>query len=152
VEVGNLQVNCRGSGFVQQRKAKMSDVGVPQHLRMLIKMMKIELVVIVSILFLFFNGRIDAAGNQNSSKEIEIKAFPGIYGSNCFVVSLNKCGIIIDAGSIDSLIAGYLLTNDIKINYIFCTHSNIDHVLLVMDIKKVTGARIALHSADVNHF
>ncbi len=86
------------------------------------------------------------------TEEVQIKAFPGIYGSNCYLVSQNKIGFIVDAGPNDSSIVQYLLDNDIKIINIFCTHSHIDHVLFAMDLKELTGAKIALHSDDVNHY
>lgn len=108
--------------------------------------------IILNILFAFHLVNCQTSGNLNKTNEVQIKTFPGILGSNCYVISQNKTGFIIDAGLTDSSAARYLKHNGIQIKYVFFTHSHIDHVLYAMEIKKATGAKILLHSADVNHY
>lgn len=107
---------------------------------------------IIIILFAFQIAICQSTINSKNTNVVQIKAFPGILGSNCYVVSKNNIGFIVDAGIADSSIGQYLLHNDLKIKYIFCTHSHIDHVLYAMDIKEATGAKIVLHSEDENHY
>ncbi len=87
------------------------------------------------------------------NSNIMIKTFPtGIYGSNCYVISQNNIGFIVDAGSNDTAIMQYVEANNITVKYIFCTHSHIDHVLFAMDLKACTGAKIVIHTEDKNHY
>jgi len=87
------------------------------------------------------------------NNQIVIKTFPnGLYGSNCYVVHCQNVGFIVDAGSNDPSIFKYITENKIDIKNIFCTHSHIDHVLYVMNLKEFTDAKICLGAEDVNHF
>lgn len=88
-----------------------------------------------------------------TDNQVTIKTFPiGIYGSNSYVVSYNKVGFIVDAGSNDPSILQYIIENNIDIKYIFCTHSHIDHTLYAMDLKALTEAKIFLGAEDLDHY
>lgn len=86
-----------------------------------------------------------------ATDEIRIQSFTGVYNSNCYVVSQNGEGFIVDPGSYDASILPYIGENGIKIHYIFCTHSHIDHVLFASEAKSFTGAMTVLHADDENH-
>ena len=88
----------------------------------------------------------------NSSDNIIVKAFStGMENSNCYVVSQDGIGFIVDAGSNDPYITNYLIENKIEIKYIICTHSHICHILFAQDLKDLTGAKLLLHSEDIEH-
>ncbi|HOT13947.1 MAG TPA: MBL fold metallo-hydrolase [Bacteroidales bacterium] len=85
--------------------------------------------------------------------EVYIKCFPtGIYNSNCYVVSKDGLGFMVDAGAPDTTVLQYIRENNIKIKYIFCTHSHIDHVLFAPEAKQYTGGKIVLHANDEDHY
>lgn len=90
---------------------------------------------------------------SESNADIVIKSFPaGLYNSNCHIVSAGNTGFIVDAGSNDTAITNYITKSNLKIKFIFCTHSHIDHVLFAPDLKKLTNAEIVLHIEDKNHY
>lgn len=84
---------------------------------------------------------------------LHIKTFPtGFLASNCHII-YNECeGIIVDAGSDNPELYEFIRNNNLKIKYIFCTHSHIDHVLFSRELKLFTGATLALHRCDENHY
>lgn len=86
-------------------------------------------------------------------EHISIKTFStGLLGSNCYVVSNNNEGFIIDAGSNDEEIFDYIEKNEIKIHYIFITHAHADHLFFGPLIKKRTGGTLIMHSDELAHF
>ncbi len=76
------------------------------------------------------------------------RAIVGPFASNCYVVGseATKDGMIIDPGADAREILSNVNQLDIKI--IVLTHAHVDHIGAVNEVKKATGAQIAVHSAD----
>jgi len=72
------------------------------------------------------------------------------FGTNTYIVgclSTRKGAIIDPAGNLKS-VAALVDKWDLKIEYILNTHAHIDHILLNGKLKKLYGARIAVHEQD----
>jgi glyoxylase-like metal-dependent hydrolase (beta-lactamase superfamily II) len=77
----------------------------------------------------------------------------GVRGANCYLVTYGPELILIDAGIRGSSrkIADYvkgLGKNPADIKYIVLTHSDIDHVGGAAEVKKLTGAKLVIHTLD----
>jgi hydroxyacylglutathione hydrolase len=78
-----------------------------------------------------------------------IKRIPtGMFGSNCYIVGLNGEGVIIDPGTSSKEVREIVGSLGITIKYIIITHSHIDHICSVDEVKLFTGAKVAVHEAD----
>jgi hydroxyacylglutathione hydrolase len=76
----------------------------------------------------------------------------GMYEANCYLLGDNDKGVLIDAGvNIDELME-YVDKNGLTIEYIVLTHAHIDHMTEVDIIRERTGARAAVHEADLQGF
>ena len=77
----------------------------------------------------------------------------GISGANCYLVITGTKLLVIDTGmpgngsKIIEYIKG-LGKNPSDINYIILTHADIDHIGSAAEIKKMTGAKLAIHTSD----
>ncbi len=72
----------------------------------------------------------------------------GPYASNCYVVKSGDEGIIIDPSSNPQRI---VYEQGIKtVKYIIVTHAHIDHIFALDEVKKSTGAKIAVGENDFN--
>ena len=84
------------------------------------------------------------------TKTIKLKSLVvGPFGSNCYIMGSEAGeGIIIDPGfdAKDILKAVKQLELDIKM--IVATHSHVDHVGAVKEVKEATGAQFAIHRDD----
>jgi hydroxyacylglutathione hydrolase len=71
----------------------------------------------------------------------------GSYAANCYIVGdeETKEGMIIDPGAEPSLILRNVKTMALDIKIIVLTHSHIDHIGALAEIKKATGAEIIIH-------
>ena len=77
----------------------------------------------------------------------------GIRGANCYLVITESKMLLIDTGMPDN---GKKIINYIKglgknptdINWVILTHADIDHIGSAAEIKKMTGAKLAIHAND----
>ncbi|HEX3028790.1 MAG TPA: MBL fold metallo-hydrolase [Clostridia bacterium] len=77
------------------------------------------------------------------------KCFPvGMFESNSYILGSQGEGIVIDAGIKSSYITEFAEKNYLKIKYIILTHSHIDHICHIDEIKNATGALVAVHEED----
>jgi glyoxylase-like metal-dependent hydrolase (beta-lactamase superfamily II) len=74
----------------------------------------------------------------------------GDFGSNCYLVGDEdtKEGMIIDPGDDGSFIMKQVKVLGLNIKVIVLTHSHIDHVGGLSEVKKATGAVIAIHESE----
>lgn len=78
-----------------------------------------------------------------------IKRIPtGMFGSNCYIIGQDGMGAIIDPGTSSAEIREIVENLGITIKYILITHSHIDHICSVDEVKLQTGALVAVHEAD----
>lgn len=75
----------------------------------------------------------------------------GAYGTNCYIVGSNAAleGMIIDPGDEASQILKSVKEAKLNIKLIAITHGHGDHIGALDEVKKATGARIAIHENDV---
>lgn len=82
-----------------------------------------------------------------------IHQIDGVRGANCYLVTSGPEMFLIDTGMPRN---GNLIINYIKrigknpsdLKFIILTHSDIDHVGSVAELKKITSAKIAIHEND----
>ncbi len=76
----------------------------------------------------------------------------GAYGANCYIVGdeETKTGMIIDPGAEGALILKNVKTLALDIKKIVLTHSHIDHIGALAEVKKATGADIYIHELEAN--
>ena len=74
----------------------------------------------------------------------------GDFGANCYLVGDEdtKEGMIIDTGADGGSIMKQVKVLGLNIKIIVLTHSHIDHVGGLADVKKATGAVIAIHENE----
>lgn len=74
----------------------------------------------------------------------------GMYGTNCYIVGSNKTkeGMIIDPGDEAGTILQTATKGGLNIKLIAITHGHMDHTGAVEDVRKATGASVAIHKAD----
>ncbi len=74
----------------------------------------------------------------------------GLFASNCYIVGSesNKEGVIIDPGDDAKEILKNVKDLGLDIKLIVLTHGHIDHTGAVKEVKKATGAEVAIHTDD----
>ncbi|MDD5288507.1 MAG: MBL fold metallo-hydrolase [Dehalococcoidales bacterium] len=74
----------------------------------------------------------------------------GSFGSNCYIIGdeATKEGIIIDPGAEGDFILKQVKALGLKIKLIVLTHSHMDHIGALSEVKQATGADIAIHEAE----
>lgn len=74
----------------------------------------------------------------------------GPFGSNCFIVGdeKTKTGMVIDSGAEPQRIVSTLQRLGLTAELIVITHSHIDHIGAVKQVKDTTGAKLAIHEAE----
>ncbi|MBF0279226.1 MAG: MBL fold metallo-hydrolase [SAR324 cluster bacterium] len=80
-----------------------------------------------------------------------VKSFPvGPISCNCTILGdpVSKRAIVVDPGGDAGLILETLKKNDFSVIQIIHTHAHLDHFLASGEMKKVTGAPLAVHQAD----
>ena len=79
-------------------------------------------------------------------QKLELQSF----GSNCYIIGdeTTKEGMIIDPGADGSFIMKHVKALGLKIKLIVLTHSHIDHVGALADVKEATSAEIAIHEDE----
>ncbi len=75
----------------------------------------------------------------------------GPLESNCFVIGDEKSmkAIVVDPGDEPDRIMDVIKSEGLFVDYIYCTHAHFDHVGAVPEIKKETGARVAVHRDEI---
>ena len=76
----------------------------------------------------------------------------GPYGTNCYIVGAEAGGdgMVIDPGDEPKRIIQAIKDSKLNIKIIVITHGHGDHIGALEEIKKVTGAKTAIHEADAN--
>jgi hydroxyacylglutathione hydrolase len=74
----------------------------------------------------------------------------GSFGTNCYIIGdeVTKEGMIIDPGDEGSGILKQVKALGLTIKLIVLTHSHIDHIGGLAEVKKATGAEIAIHESE----
>ena len=81
-------------------------------------------------------------------KKLEV----GMFASNCFIVGdeETKEGLIIDPGADAGAILKTVKTLGLKIKFIVLTHSHMDHIGALTEVRQATEAPIAIHQAEAD--
>jgi glyoxylase-like metal-dependent hydrolase (beta-lactamase superfamily II) len=76
----------------------------------------------------------------------------GDYQSNCYIYAseTGKKGVVIDPGDEADTIIGRIEKLGLAIPYIILTHGHPDHTAALKQVREATGAKIAVHAADVS--
>jgi hydroxyacylglutathione hydrolase len=74
----------------------------------------------------------------------------GMYGTNCYIVGskTTKEGMIIDPGAEAGTILQTVNKGGLNIKLIAITHGHMDHTGALEEVRKATGAPVAIHQAD----
>ncbi|MFC1897788.1 MBL fold metallo-hydrolase [Chloroflexota bacterium] len=74
----------------------------------------------------------------------------GPFSSNCYIVGseAGKEGMIIDPGDEADIILENVKELGLEIKSIVLTHAHIDHIGALKEVKKATGAEVAIHADD----
>ena len=75
---------------------------------------------------------------------INMRCFPcGMLGTNCYVIyNENKNAIIIDLEEESDALTDFVLENKLDVKMILLTHPHFDHMRGIMEMKKITGAKV----------
>jgi hydroxyacylglutathione hydrolase len=70
--------------------------------------------------------------------------------SNCYILheEESRRAVIVDPGGDADEIIGVVRDKDLKVEVILCTHGHIDHMGANAEVRRATGAPIAIHAAD----
>ncbi len=76
----------------------------------------------------------------------------GMFASNCYIVGdeSNNAGMIIDPGAEANTILQKVKDLKLEIKRIVLTHSHMDHVGALKEVKEATDAEIAIHTDDAD--
>ena len=74
----------------------------------------------------------------------------GPFASNCYIVGseATKEGMIIDPGAEPEAILDAVRRLGLTIKRIVATHSHLDHIMALREVKEATGAPFAMHEAE----
>lgn len=77
----------------------------------------------------------------------------GMFGTNCYIVGAktSKEGMIIDPGAEANTILKTVEKGGLNIKLIAITHGHMDHTGALEDVRKATGASVAIHRADADN-
>ena len=89
------------------------------------------------------------AGRSTTMKVKSIIVGP--IKSNCYIVYDEKSSdaIVIDPGDEAGKIMREIDEDHLKVHYIVCTHGHFDHIGAVAEVKKETGAKVAINKKDI---
>lgn len=78
-----------------------------------------------------------------------VKRLPtGMLSSNCYIIGDNGEAVIIDPGVESSEILDNVKGLGLEVKYILLTHSHIDHICYMSEVRESTGAKIVIHEKD----
>lgn len=74
----------------------------------------------------------------------------GLMETNCYIIADEETneGAVIDPGADGSLILDKIKTLGLKLQYILLTHTHYDHIGAVAELKRATGAKLAVSEED----
>jgi hydroxyacylglutathione hydrolase len=74
----------------------------------------------------------------------------GDFGTNCYIIACPQTGeaAVIDPGSPDPWVEATLKQHGLRPAQIILTHGHLDHIGGVADVKRATGAAVAVHGDD----
>ena len=77
----------------------------------------------------------------------------GPFASNCYIVGSEKTkeGMIIDPGAEAEFILDHVRQAGLDIKLIVVTHTHMDHVGALRQVKEATGAEFAMHEAEASN-
>lgn len=79
---------------------------------------------------------------------MQIKSFLcGIMHSNCYCLESDGEAVVIDPGYMSEPLLEYL-NSEVAVKYIILTHNHFDHIGAVEEVKRITGAPIAISKED----
>jgi hydroxyacylglutathione hydrolase len=83
---------------------------------------------------------------------ILLKLPVGPMECNCYIVADRETlkGMIIDPGYSASEILEQVAKYKVEVEYILLTHGHLDHTCAVSEVKKATGAKLAVHKEDTD--
>ncbi len=87
---------------------------------------------------------------EQEGKVIIEKLEVGPFASNCYIVGAesNKEGMIIDPGAEANRILKRVEDLGLAVKFIVLTHSHMDHIGALEEVKEATGAKVAIHTDD----
>src|SRR5579885_3268609 len=75
----------------------------------------------------------------------------GSLAENCYIVGdeTTRAAVVIDPGDEAERILAVLRARNLQVKLIANTHGDVDHVMAVAPVKRITGAPFAIHPADI---
>lgn len=75
----------------------------------------------------------------------------GPLEENCYIIGdeTTKQAIVVDPGDESDRIIELIKDNGFKVSAIVCTHAHFDHIGVIGDIQKATGAKILINNDDI---
>ena len=75
----------------------------------------------------------------------------GMIQTNCYVVGCEEThkAVVIDPGGDADVIVGVVESNDLDVLYVLNTHCHFDHIGANSQVLAATGAKLALHPAEI---
>ena len=82
------------------------------------------------------------------------KLVVGPLASNCYIVGSesSKEGMIIDPGDEAEVISRKVKDLELNVKSVVLTHTHIDHIGALKEVKEATGAEVAIHGDDAQAF
>ena len=72
----------------------------------------------------------------------------GMLSSNCYILGDNGEGVVIDPGVDSRDIIQILETQQLSLKYIILTHTHIDHILHMEELRSACGGKVVIHEED----
>ena len=74
----------------------------------------------------------------------------GVYAVNCYIIGddSTKQAFVVDPGADLEDICAVIDKEKLNVRFILLTHGHGDHIGAVEDLKKITGAKVAIHKGD----
>jgi len=89
------------------------------------------------------------AASETDQAEVNVVYIPqGITGSATYILHSQGVGVIIDPGSRFKKIWAAVERIGIEIKYIVVTQAHADHMIALEELKRATGAQVAMHEYD----